>query len=160
MNRFWEMTENTPTQARSETFPIFHVQVFQTLSGILNICSFPAWFGTMTFAPKVCNIIRELLLPLVPVRQHSHGSLHFQLRALMSFEPCSKQRQESLLWSSFTNFCKNPVISQEMPAAALIQTSAIQTENFRKNSQFQQGPWFCLESPQWSLCISKFCLWT
>lgn len=54
---------------------------------------------------------------------------------------------ESPLWSNFMNFHKIPVISQEMPAAALIQTSAIQTENFRKNSQFQQGPRFCLESP-------------
>lgn len=44
MNRFWEMTENTPTQAWSEMFPIFHLQVLQKLCGILNICSFPACF--------------------------------------------------------------------------------------------------------------------
>lgn len=50
------------------------------------------------------------------------------------------------------NLCKNSVISQEMPAAALIQTSAIPTENFRKISQFQEAPRFVL-SPLKEVCV-------
>lgn len=39
-----------------------------------------------------------------------------------------------------------------MPAAALIQTSAIPTENFRKISQFQEAPRFVL-SPLKEVCV-------
>lgn len=79
MNRLWEMTENTPTQAQSEMLPIFHLQVLQTLSGILNVCSFPACSGNNDICSKVCNILRELLLPLVPVRQRCEQTLTWKL---------------------------------------------------------------------------------
>lgn len=39
------------------------------LSGILNVCSFLPDLETISFAPKVSNIIKELLFPLVAVRQ-------------------------------------------------------------------------------------------
>lgn len=58
------------------------------LSGIMNARSFLPDLYTISFAPQVSYVIKELLFSLVSVSaisKCSHASMHFKLFALMSF---------------------------------------------------------------------------